>query len=145
IVLRRCDHADARETHERKSESQTVASRHERLPGTLGLPIAAAIGLGPEQLALRRGDVKLVELAAAEAALIRLVGRQRMALDDGSARCDPRDHRPRAAALPAATGNNVAVGIEAQTLDAAVDTAMVLAERMQHRWMIEAAVGANRI
>src|SRR5262249_24914708 len=58
---------------------------------------SAATGLGLIELTLRRGDVKLIEVAAAEAAFVRPIGGQRMAFEHRSARREHHDYRPRTA------------------------------------------------
>src|SRR5215813_8740839 len=100
----------------------------------------ATIGLGPEELTLRRGDVKLVEIGSAEATLVRHVGGQRVRLDHRPAGREHRDDGSRTAPAPAAARHDVAIGVETQTLDPAVRAAMVLAERVQNRMVVEAAV-----
>src|SRR5262245_25299782 len=70
----------------------------------------------------RRGDVKAVEIAAAEAAAVRRVGRQRVGLDHGTARRDHVDERAGPAALPPGTGDDVALAAEAHDLATGVRT-----------------------
>src|SRR5262245_9623642 len=88
----------------------------------------------------RRGDVKAVEVAAAEAAAVRRVGRQRVGLDHGTARREHVDERAGPAALPTGTGDDVALGVEAHAFDPAVGSANVTAERVQNGTWAEDAV-----
>src|SRR5262249_56555807 len=113
--------------------------------GELGPGKGGGLRPGLVSVTARRGDVKAVEVAAAEAAAVRRVGRQRVGLDHGTARREHVDERAGPAALPTGTGDDVALGVEAHAFDPAVGSANVTAERMHHGAGPEAAVVANRI
>src|SRR5262249_50695894 len=108
-------------------------------------PSTTAAGVRTIELASGRRDIERIEIGAAETAFVRQISRERMALEHSTAWREDVRQRARSAALPAADRDDVAVGIEAHALDAAVRTAMVRGERVQHDRVIERAVGADGI
>src|SRR5206468_2721714 len=97
----------------------------------------AAIRLRPIKMPAARRDVKRI---AGKAAFTGQVGGKRVARDHRALWRKDVDQRTGSAALPAADRDDVAVGVEAHSFDAAVRPAMVLAERVQHRRVTGRAV-----
>src|SRR5262245_13460668 len=88
------------------------------------------------EMAPAGGDIKRIRPGTAETAVVRQIGRERMRFQDRAAGREYHHQRTRPRALPAADRNDVAIGVEAHALDAAMRTAMVQAEAVQHDWMI---------
>src|SRR5262245_13852562 len=88
-------------------------------------PPTPAAGLRAIDAASGRRDIERIEIGAAKTASVRHICRERVALERGAARREHVHQWPRSAALPAADRDDVAVGIEAHALDAAVMAAMI--------------------
>jgi len=90
-------------------------------------------------------DVKRIKVRATETAFVGQVRRDWMAFDQRSPGREDVDQWTWATALPTADGNNIAFGVKAHSLNAAVMAAVIQTKRVQEDWMIERAVVANRI
>src|SRR5262245_20413351 len=89
-----------------------MAGRCVSLPADAPLQSGEATALRPRfiKVTARCGDVKAVEIAAAKAAPVRRISRQRVGLEHGAARREHIDQRAGTAALPTGAGHDVAVG-----------------------------------
>ncbi len=100
---------------------------------------------GPMDAPVHAGDIEASQIRVPEGAAVWQIDRQGVRLDDRTRRCEYMDQWPGPAFPPAGADNDVALGVQTHSLDAAVLSTMICTERLQNRAPTDRAVRHNRV